>query len=217
MKDKQAVQRYRWVRVFIYRLIVPLLRVAVKLFFGLRAQGISRIPKEGGFIIASNHPTYLDPLFIGCACPRRVSFIAKRPIFFMPLLRSLLWLDECIPVSKGAGDIVALRECVRRLKGGDAIVIFPEGTRSDHGRMRPFTQGAVLIALLSGCPIIPCAIVNAYQAWQMDAPLPRPHWGVEVRFGEPIYVPQKLDGSKEEMLQEVTTNLMMKVKQLGAS
>lgn len=211
----ESKERYKSVRIFIYRILIPLLRVTAKLLFGLRVRNASLVPMRGGVIIASNHPTYLDPLFIGCACPRRVSFIAKRPIFNMPLLRTLLWLDECIPVSRGAGDVGALRECVRRLKAGDVIVIFPEGTRSDHGKMRQFTHGAALLAQLSGCPIVPCAIANAYPAWRLNAPLPRPHWRVEVRFGEPIRVEQCDPTSREFVLQRATDELMARIRQLG--
>lgn len=212
----EAKGRYNSVRIFVYRILIPLLRVATKLLFGLKVRNAGLVPKSGGVIIASNHPTYLDPLFIGCACPRRVSFIAKRPIFNMPLLRTLLWLDSCIPVSGGASDVGALRECVRRLKAGDVIVIFPEGTRSDHGRMRQFTHGAALLAQLSGCPIVPCAIVNAYPAWRLNAPLPRPHWRVGVRFGEPMKVEQCDPTSRESVLQRATDELMAQIRRLGA-
>lgn len=195
---------------------MPLLRVATKLLFGLKVENANMVPMHCGVIIASNHPTYLDPLFIGCACRRRVSFVAKRPIFNMPLLRTLLWLDDCIPVSRSAGDVKALRQCIKRLNDGDAIAIFPEGTRSDHGRVRQFTHGAALLALLSGCPIVPCAIVNAYPAWRLNAPLPRPHWQVEVRFGEPMWIERCDSELREEVLRKATEELMERIRRLGA-
>ncbi|MCS7252520.1 MAG: lysophospholipid acyltransferase family protein [Armatimonadota bacterium] len=209
--------RYKSLRILIYRVLMPLLRVAAKLLFGLKVHNAEKVPRSGGIIIASNHPTYLDPLFIGCACRRRVSFVAKRPIFDIPLLRSLLWLDDCIPVSRSASDVGALRECVRRLRDGEVIVIFPEGTRSNYGRMRQFTHGAALLAQLSGCPILPCAIINAYPAWRMSAPLPRPHWRVEVRFGEPMVVERCDSKSRGLILRKLTEELMAQIRQLGAN
>ena len=213
-KTQQGVQ-HRPLRRFVYRVLMALIRVFIKLLFGLRVRNRVNVPLRGGVIIAPNHPTYLDPLFIGAALPRYVSFVAKRLVFRIPVLRTFLWLDESIPIREFSADVGAIRKCIRRLKAGDAVVIFPEGTRSNYGHLRPGLPGVALIAMLSGAPIIPCAIVNAYPAWRLSAPLPRPHWRVEVRFGEPINVEQCHGDKRDAILDDVTRRLMHIIRQLG--
>lgn len=215
-RDKLQHQiHYRPLRRFVYRVLMPLIRVLVKLLFGLRVRNRVNVPLHGGVIIAPNHPTYLDPLFIAAALPRYVSFVAKRFVFRIPVLRTFLWLDESIPIREFSADVGAIRKCVRRLKAGDVVVIFPEGTRSNYGHLRPGLPGVALIAMLSGAPIIPCAIVNAYPAWRLTAPLPRPHWRVEVRFGEPINVQRCRSNKRDAILDDVTRKLMQTIRQLG--
>ncbi len=157
----------------------------LKVFFGLRVSGLSNVPVNAGFILASNHTSNLDPMILGAACNRPLNFMAKEDLFRIPVFGRLIPIVGAFPVKRDYVDISAIREAISRLKKGRALVIFPEGTRSQN---RENTQGQPGIGLLSNksnCAILPAFISGADKALPRGSKLIRPA-KISVRFGKPM-------------------------------
>ena len=105
----------------------------------MRVIGIENVPHEGPLIVACNHVSYVDPVALGVALPRRVWYMAKAELFHIPVLGPTIAALGAYPVDRGKGDVAAIRGSVRVLKEGKAIGIFPEGTRN-LTEMLPFIR-----------------------------------------------------------------------------
>jgi hypothetical protein len=133
--------------------------------------------------------------------------------FTLPIVRTFLWLTDCVPVEQDAPDRRALRLSIQKLRKGDALVIFPEGTRSDHGKLRPFQLGPAMIAAEAKVPIVPCGLAGFYDAWKMEAPIPKPA-PVAIVFGKP-FVPQLPDDvPRREALSLITERMRSEIVRL---
>lgn len=151
---------------------------------GLRSIGKSNVPKEGGFILAGNHLSHLDPPAIACACPRALRFMSKHELFkglFGRLIRSL----GAFPVRRGEGDTESIRKSLELLGSGHPLLVFPEGTRGQGRRMGPFNRGVAMLAKRADVPIVPVAIVGAdYVLPPNDRKIRRRR--IDVAFGSPF-------------------------------
>lgn len=200
-----------------YKLLQPIAKAIAWLLFRPKVIGTENIPLTGGVLIVSNHPTYLDPILLAIYSPRPFSFVAKRPLFYLPIVRTFLWLTDCVPVEQDAPDRRALRLSIQKLKAGDALVVFPEGTRSDHGKLRPFQLGPAMIAVEAQVPIVPCGLAGFYEAWKMEAPIPRPA-PVAIVFGKPFMPELNPDLPRRELLTCITEQMrseIVKLMELG--
>jgi len=162
--------------------------LAYLLFFRIRVWGVERVPRQGGFILASNHASFLDPPAVGVALARQVRFFARRSLFDVPLVGRLIASWRAVPISRGASDIAAIRQAVDVLRRGQGIVLFPEGTRSNDGRVGEFRPGFVAVAARARVPIVPVAVHGAFAAWPRTRRLPRAG-RIHVAYGEPIAPP----------------------------
>jgi 1-acyl-sn-glycerol-3-phosphate acyltransferase len=130
--------------------------------YRLRVRGREHVPATGGFVVAANHTSNLDPWPLGCALyPRQLHYMAKSELWWFPL-RILLKALGSFPVRRGEGDIVAFENAVRIVRVGGVMAMFPEGTRRQKGlhkkhAPRPHT-GAARIALAAAAPLIPAGI-----------------------------------------------------------
>lgn len=158
------------------------------LFCRLRRFDAWRVPGEGACVIAGNHQSFLDPPLIGSSIPhRRTHYLARAGLFRGRAFSWLLEAVNSIPINESSGDLAAIREVAARLERGAAVVLFPEGSRSNDGRMGEFKRGVALIIKRAGCPVVPAAIEGAFEAWPRHRALPH-LWGqrVMVKFGDPI-------------------------------
>jgi 1-acyl-sn-glycerol-3-phosphate acyltransferase len=122
-------------------------------------EGFEHIPATGPFIIASNHLSLFDVLLMGAYLPRHPFFMAKRELYRYPILSWLIRLAGSFPVHRGENDAWALRQAARVLEAGQALYIFPEGTRSGRtAQLRRGKVGAVKLALEHQVPLVPAAI-----------------------------------------------------------
>jgi len=157
--------------------------------FGLRIKG--RVPKQGALIIAANHVSFLDPPLIGIAAFRETFFLAKQGLFRVsPFFRWLITNLNALQVHGTEGMIKA----VQLLRRGEAVAIFPEGTRSRIGHMLPFNPGIGYLAITQKVPVVPTLIVNSNR--RVASLMCRFHT-LEVRFGEPVN-PDGFGDTKEE-------------------
>ena len=204
---------YRYAR----KVAAGLLRV----LFGLRATGRENIPPEGAFILVGNHLHNLDPVFAIVASTRPISFMAKQELFEVPVISRIVRWAGSFPVNRGKMDRGAIRHGQAVLQAGGVLGIYPEGTRSLNMRIEHILPGAGLFATTAHVPIVPCAITgserlpfNGAKGRHKDAAMPDPgHRGVLVRFGEPFYLPEQIDG-KRVSAATATAYMMHKVAEL---
>ena len=116
-----------------YNVSAVLIRGIFRINGGLTVQGEENVP-EGGVIIASNHISYLDPPLIGAVTPRRVTFMARKGLFEIPVLRSII-KPAAFPIDREKPRPSTIKEAIKRLRNGELLVIFPEGGRSETGKL----------------------------------------------------------------------------------
>jgi 1-acyl-sn-glycerol-3-phosphate acyltransferase len=159
---------------------------AFTFLFRLRVSGASHVPDRGPVIVASNHQSMLDVPLLVVACPRRMTFMAKRGLFGGWFRRWFFHGFGGFPVEPGTGDGAALRTGLTVLGSGDLLGVFAEGRRSRGEPMGPFLLGAAWLSLRSGAAIVPCSITGT-------EPPPGTGWlrwlrprTVRIAFGAPI-------------------------------
>lgn len=189
----------------------------LKLFRGLKIYGRENIPKKGPVIVAGNHVSMIDPVVLATAINRITRFMAKKELFKFPPFGWYLKKIGCFPVERGKGDMEAMRTSLKILRNGEALGIFPEGTRNTSGKIGKAQLGVVMLALKVKAPIIPCGISNVLGG-------KRP---ITVRIGQPIYLnnyyDQKLNKKEKteiallvmkEISQLLTENTLLSKKKL---
>ena len=161
-----------------YSFCWTLLRPAYDLLFPRKVEGLENLPEQGGFILCINHISARDPLFISTRIPkaRRMFFLSKKELFDNRLLRPYVKGLGGIPVDRGHADIAAVRSALKVLKEGYGLGIFPQGTRSRDNTPTPMLNGASLIALRGGVPVIPAYIDGPYRLFRR----------ADIRFGKPL-------------------------------
>src|SRR5512143_3170391 len=125
----------------LYDLAHAIFFVVFKLLFGYRITGRENVPSTGGVILASNHASYLDPPLVGTGIGRRVNFMAKEELFNRPWKRFVLSNWKAIPVRREQLDKAVLKSVLERLRAGEVVGLFPEGTRSPDGELMPGKAG----------------------------------------------------------------------------
>lgn len=129
--------------------------------WGLRIRGRENIPKNGPFILASNHKSWFDPPIVGSCCPREVHFAAKKELFKSPIVGPWITYLNSIPVKRSGFDREALVRLGQALEEGGAIIMFPEGTRYLDDRLHPPKPGIGMIAQKYNVPIVPAFVKNS--------------------------------------------------------
>jgi 1-acyl-sn-glycerol-3-phosphate acyltransferase len=165
--------------------------IGFKFLFRVKAYGRNNIPKSGAFILASNHVSNLDPMALGVVCPRKLNFMAKDNLFSNRFLYWFFTNLRCFPVNRSTADISALREAMKRLKNGGALLLFPEGSRSLNGS---FTEPEPGIGFLAGklqIPVVPAFVKGTEDALPKGAKTIRPN-KISVIFGKQILVERRM-------------------------
>jgi 1-acyl-sn-glycerol-3-phosphate acyltransferase len=173
---------------FFYQFAGVLVRSVARFLLWGEFRGREHVPCTGPVLLMANHCSTVDPPLVGVACPRKLYYMAKAELFEVPGLKQLIRALNAYPVRRGAPDRMALRRTFHLLEQGEAVLIFPEGTRSRDGRLKEAEPGAVLFALRTGVPVVPVAIAGTEVLWPRDRRLPRWH-PVSVRFGAPLRFP----------------------------
>ena len=161
------------------------LQVYLGLYHRIRIEGREHLPEGGGVMLVSNHQSYLDIPVVAVATPRHVAFVARESLARSRFLDFLMRESGSVLIRRGAADRAALEGMIEHLRQGDCVAVFPEGTRTNDGRMGEFRRGGVLAARRAGVPIVPVGIRGAFEAWPRGRALPAPR-KITVRFGAPI-------------------------------
>jgi len=194
----------------------------LRLVFRPQSEGLENVPAEGPAILASNHLSYADWLFMPLTLPRRVSFVAKAEYFTTPGIKG--WLQKTffsgsgqIPIDRSGADAAqgALISAKRVLDKGELFGIYPEGTRSHDGRLYRGKTGVARLTLETGVPVIPVAVIGT----DVVAP-PGKKFGSftrpKVRFGKPLDF-SRYEGLEDDryILRSITDEIMYEIMQLS--
>ncbi len=184
----------------------------VRFLFGFRVQGAEKVPRHGGVIIACNHISEMDPPVLGFSIPRTFAIMAKVELFRHRFGDFYLRKLNAFPVNRVGIDTKALRTAIEFLKGGEAVVIFPEGTRSHDGRLLPVKSGISLIASASEAPVLPAFI------WGTDHPgkaLTRKGKPFSVHFGRLISSRKLMEIKKNKGKIAVAETIIAAIAETG--
>jgi 1-acyl-sn-glycerol-3-phosphate acyltransferase len=172
--------------------------------YQVRFSGIRNIPASGGVLVVCNHQSHLDPMLVGIGVPRQMNYLARRSLFSFGPFGRLLSSVSAIPVEREGVGLSGIKESLRRLKRGEMLVIFPEGTRSEDGEISPFRPGFTMLAVRTGAAILPVAIEGTYDVWPRTRRFPRVGPGaIHVRYGEPLRPQQYAPWDESRLLCEV--------------
>ncbi len=156
-------------------------RLVFRNLFQCRVYHPERVPLNGPVILAANHESYLDPPLVGSSLPRPVHYLAREDLFSNRLSGPFLRGLNSVPVDRGGGGAKGLKNILERLLNGDAILIFPEGTRTYDGTMQPAKAGIGLSILKSHAPVVPVRVWT-YNAYGRHRRVPMPDM-IAVKFG----------------------------------
>ncbi len=202
-----------WPRFFAVNKV--LVHAAALLCFRLKTVGRENLPKEGGLMLVSNHASNLDPPIVGCALPRDIYTLAKAELARIPIFGPFL-VHACyaIPLRRKGVDREAMKKCVKLMKSGEIVSMFPEGTRTRDGELQRGKPGAAMIALQGGAPCVPAYIDGSFRAWPRARwfPLPRK---ITIYYGKPFNLPERAEGqSAKEHYQACADEMMRRIAAL---
>jgi 1-acyl-sn-glycerol-3-phosphate acyltransferase len=185
-------------------IMTPVLRV----IFRVRSEGIHHVPRNGAVILASNHQSFIDSVFLPLVVPRRVTFVAKAEYFES---RRTAWFFRAVGMiplkrSGGTASARALAAASEVLESGGVLGIYPEGTRSPDGRLYRGHTGAARLSLQCRAPVVPVAQFGTAQVQPIGSMWPKPFRRVEVRMGPPLRWPGSGDGPDD--LRQFTDQVM---------
>src|SRR5690349_1762328 len=196
--------RARGVNPLVLWLVRAILQPFFHIYFRMVRIGREHIPAEGPVILASNHRSFIDPFVIGTMVRRPVYYVAKRELFeFHPVLTWLLSALGAFPVDRGAGDEQMIDTAKGILARGGIVLMFPEGTRTRPGSLGKPKRGVGRLALETGAPVVPIAIIgteDVRNGWRL-----RPR-KVRLRAGRPLTFP-KVEDASPELAKAVTERI----------
>lgn len=187
-------------RALWYELLRLVLFLGGVALYGLRISGRENVPRDGGVLVLSNHQSHFDPPLIGLCCPRQMNFLARKTLFDFRPFALLISSLNAFPIDRDGNAMGGVKETLRRLKRGEMVLMFPEGTRTSDGEIAPFRPGFLTLAKRSGAWVLPVAMEGPFSIWPRHRRLPR-LWGtIHVRFAEPI-PPEVVAQADEAMLK----------------
>lgn len=203
-----------------YVLTQTFFRIILIIYNRLSIRWESALPDEPKYIVAANHCSNLDPIIVGITFPRRLRYLAKEELFRPFLFGRILRILGAVPVlqSDDVAAAAALKMFFKLLDDGESVVLFPEGTRSPDGQLKPLEGGAALISLHAGVPIIPAFITGSFDAMPSGAAIVKPVKLV-IHYGQAIY-PTKGKSSKaarEELTMRLYESLSQMERQFGGN
>ncbi|HEV8572480.1 MAG TPA: lysophospholipid acyltransferase family protein [Actinomycetota bacterium] len=190
----------------------------LRLVYRPKATGLENVPEEGPAILASNHLSFIDSLFIPLLLGRRVVFLGKSDYFDSWRTRWFVRSVGVIPVRRegGAASEAAIRAGIKALREGGLVAIYPEGTRSPDGRLYRGKTGVARMALEAQAPVIPVCVKGTDRVMPIGAKLPRLAGRVELTYGAPLTFEQYHDRSKDRfVLRSVTDEIMYEIMMLS--
>ena len=196
-------------RPWFYYFANQLFRILFRLVLKAEVRGVDRVPRDGPLIIAISHSSFLDPLLAGAYIHRDIIPMAKIEAFSIPFLGGAIKAYGAFPVRRGEVDLNAFKTALQILRNGGAMVIAPEGHHSETGTLQRGREGAIMLSLRSGAPILPVAVWGGKSIWKNLPRLKRtPMW---FRVGEPVIPAASMTRPTRAEMAEMGDELMVRI------
>lgn len=173
-------------------------RLVFSCLYRLKTYGVKKNFISGPAIIASNHSSFLDPIALELSVSGCIYHLARSSLFNNPISRWLLTQWACYPIHRHSGNSAAFKAAFDLFEKRKKLAIYPEGTRSPNGELRPGNIGVGMLAIKSRVPVIPVYIGGTFQAWNRYQAVPRIWKTITVIFGKPL--------SFEDIIQDNNIN-----------
>ena len=195
---------------FRYFLLKATLGHLFLLLFNYKVEGAENIPRTGKVILAGNHTGHLDPFILQMATNRQLWFVTGPVAFTIPIVKYLLKYYNVLPLKFGKG-LEAIDAAIQKLKGNEAVIIFPEGRFTPDGNLCKFNRGVGIMAKEADCPIVPFAIKGGFETWGKTRVLPKLFNNIVIQFGQPITDVQR---DEKEIAHDLQTRVNFMKKAL---
>jgi len=190
-----------------YQLFKNTFWLIARVCFWFRWKGREHIPRDSGALICSNHQSFFDPVLVGICFRKQINFVARDTLFTVPVFGPLIHYLEAIPIDRTGFGISGIKETLKRLKRGEMVLIFPEGTRTLDGQVAPLKPGFCALARRGRVPILPVAVDGAFDAWPRSRRLPR-FTRLRTCFGPAIPLEQIDALTDEQLIEEVHRRIL---------
>ncbi|MDK9698886.1 MAG: 1-acyl-sn-glycerol-3-phosphate acyltransferase [bacterium] len=199
-------------RRFGYWFIQLIARCGLKALFGMKVVGLENVPRTGGLWLVSNHQSNFDPPIVGSTVPREIYFAAKKSLF-KGLLGKIIVYCNSIPVNRTGFDLDIVRKTTTLVKNGNAVIIFPEGTRSLDGTFLPIKGGVGMLLQMAPAMVLPIRIEGS---WRLDKKMYRKE-KLCLYVGKPIPPEQFLnvEGEGTERHVAIANAVFNEIRKLG--
>ena len=191
----------KW-KAFVRKVTKGFLKTLYRIAFRMEITGEENKTKageNGGFIICANHVNFLDAVAVVVFSKEKIRFIGKYDIARIGIIRWLEHLFDVIPIKRNTQDLEAMKRCLKALKNGEILGIFPEGTRKGMAKNQKVKNGAAFMAIRSGVPVVPVGISGSF----------KPFGKVKIKYGEPLDMTKyKIKGKEKEAQEEATKEIM---------
>lgn len=172
-------------RKIIYDVSRIVCRVVAVVTLRVRAFGRRNFPTEGPAILCANHQSHFDPILLGMSCDRRINYLARKSLFESRPLAKLMDFYNTIPIDREGNSLAGIKETMRRLRRGEVVLMFPEGTRTRDGEIGPLHPGFATLARRGKAALVPIGIDGLFDVLPRGRKLPRPAV-VHIVIGEPL-------------------------------
>jgi 1-acyl-sn-glycerol-3-phosphate acyltransferase len=184
-----------------------------RLYLRAKVCGRNNVPAKGSFIFASNHASYLDPILLGTSIHRSLNYMAREDLFEKGFLAWALPRVQSFPVRRGEGDLGAIRQALKLLKTGKPLVIFPEGTRTEDGKLQSGKPGIGFIVAKSGVPVVPAYVEGSFEVMPKGAKELKRHQ-IKVYIGEPMRFEATSDRAAYQRISDEIMSRIAGLKEL---
>jgi 1-acyl-sn-glycerol-3-phosphate acyltransferase len=192
----------------VYNIFYNLAKLLARIIFSMRVIHPERMVESGPLLIAVNHSSFFDPPLAGICSRRGVYYLARKTLLKWPFFGPLFPAMNVIPVERDGNDMSALREVIKKVKEGNAVLLFPEGTRSLDGDLQPARAGIGLVIAKTGAPVLPMRIFGAYEAFPKNARRFQLSQ-ITVVIGEPIHFSaEEISNTSRETYQLLSNRVM---------
>src|SRR4051794_16798570 len=201
-----------------YWIVKAILTPILRFFFKVRVEGAEHVPADGAAILASNHVSFSDSIFLPMVLKRRITFVAKAEYFEDPKTAWFFRAVGQIPIKREGGSASerALASAREVLQGGDLFGIYPEGTRSPDGKLYRGKTGVARLALQTGAPILPVAMIGTREAQPIGQVMPKAFMPITIRIGAPMRFDDLVHEQSDPLvLRQITDQVMFELRQLS--
>lgn len=201
-----------------YWVVKAIVTPVLRFLFRVRVEGMEHLPASGGAILASNHVSFCDSIFLPMVLRRRITFVAKAEYFEQ---KKTAWFFRAvgqIPIKREGGSASqrALASAREVLEGGGLFGIYPEGTRSPDGRLYKGHTGVARLALQTGTPLYAVAMIGTAEAQPIGQVLPRVFMPITIKISRPMDLHHYADRADDPtVLRQITDELMFELRSLS--